>query len=192
MAGKKAFDTDTAEEAAMLVFWERGYADASLDTLGDAMAVGRSSFYNAFGGKEALFKRSLIRYGTRYGDQYQQALAAHRDDLGAALRAFFDVTLTRIADPAVPRGCLIAQSVMATPSLPASGAVEAGRLLDMQRQRIAAAIVSGGSDAAVADEVALQLAAVNQSLAVLSRTALPEDQLGSIADAAVTAAIGSL
>lgn len=192
MAGKKAFDADAAEEAAMLVFWERGYADASLDTLGAAMGVGRSSFYNAFGDKASLFQRSLTRYGFRYGDRYKRALASQPTDLRAAITAFFDVTLERIADPAVPRGCLIAQSVIAGPSLPSAAAEQANALLGVQRKRILTALVAAGVSAAPADEVALQLAAVNQSLAVLSRTGVSAEQLESIAGAAVTAAMNAI
>jgi AcrR family transcriptional regulator len=191
MVGKKAFDADAAEEAAMLVFWERGYADASLDTLSAAMGVGRSSFYNAFGDKATLFQRALARYGTRYGDRYERALASQPTDLRAAITSFFDVTLDRIVDPAVPRGCLIAQSVIASPTLPAAAAAQADTLLGLQRKRIATALLAAGVDEPTADDVALQLAAVNQSLAVLSRTSLSAGQLGVVAHAAVTAAIGA-
>ncbi|WP_144715199.1 TetR/AcrR family transcriptional regulator [Curtobacterium pusillum] len=192
MAGKKAFDADAAEEAAMLVFWERGYADASLDTLSAAMGVGRSSFYNAFGDKATLFQRALARYGTRYGDRYERALASRSTDLRAAMIAFFDVTLDRIADPAVPRGCLIAQSVIASPTLPSTAAAQADTLLGLQRRRIATALRAAGIEEPTADEIALQLAAVNQSLAVLSRTSLSAGQLGSVARAAVTGAMITL
>ncbi|PZF67102.1 TetR/AcrR family transcriptional regulator [Curtobacterium sp. MCPF17_047] len=192
MTGKKAFDADAAEEAAMLVFWERGYADASLDTLGAAMGVGRSSFYNAFGDKASLFQRALARYGSRYGDRYEQALVSQGRDVRAALTSFFEVTLERIADPAVPRGCLIAQSVITSPTLPPSAAAQADALLGLQQKRIATALLAAGVAASTADDIALQLAAVNQSLAVLSRTGLSTERLGSVARVAVTAAMSGL
>lgn len=189
MAGKKAFDEGVAEEAAMLVFWERGYADSSLDILGEAMGLARSSFYNAFGDKSALFTRCLARYGARYGDRYEQALRPRGGELAASLTAFFEVTLDRIADPTVPRGCLIAQSVLAGPSLPPAMSAQAGALLALQSSRIRTALLSAGVSSSAADDVALQLSAVNQSLAVLSRTTLGEDRLRSIARAAVASSI---
>jgi AcrR family transcriptional regulator len=192
MAGKKAFDADAAVEAAMLVFWERGYADSSLDALGAAMGVGRSSFYNAFGDKAGLFQQCLARYGSRYGDRYEQALAAPEGDVRAALTSFFEVTLDRIADPAVPRGCLIAQSVIASPTLPPQAAAQADTLLGLQRRRITTALVAAGVAAPLAEDVALQMAAVNQSLAVLSRTGLSPERLGSVARAAVVAAVNGI
>jgi AcrR family transcriptional regulator len=187
MAGTKAFDIDVAEEAAMLVFWERGYADASMDVLGAAMGLGRSSIYNAFGDKGSLFARCLTRYGTRYGDRYERALATHSGDLSAALDAFFEVTFERIANPAVPRGCLIAQSVIASPSLPPAAAGQADALLGLQGERIRTALLAAAVAPEAADDVALRLAAVNQSLAVLSRTSLSDARLRSVARAAVAA-----
>ncbi|WP_166851104.1 TetR/AcrR family transcriptional regulator [Isoptericola sp. BMS4] len=192
MAGKKAFDADVAVEAAMLVFWERGYADSSIDVLGAAMGLGRSSFYNAFGDKATLFQRCLARYGSRYGERYEQALGSQTADVRAALTSFFDVTLERIADPDVPRGCLVAQSVIASPTLPASAAAQADALLGSQRKRITTALLGAGVAASTADDVALQLAAANQSLAVLSRTSLSTEGLEAVARAAVSAAMTEL
>jgi AcrR family transcriptional regulator len=189
MAGKKAFDEDAAEEAAMLVFWERGYPDSSLEVLGEAMGLARSSFYNAFGDKSALFARCLARYGTRYGDRYEQALTSGGGDLAPRLTAFFEVTLDRIADPTVPRGCLIAQSVLTRPTLPPGTAAQADALLALQSTRIRTALLAAGVLSSAADDVALQLAAVNQSLAVMSRTGLSGDRLRSIAHAAVASSI---
>lgn len=192
MAGAKAFDSDAAEDAAMLLFWERGYADASVDLLGAAMGLGRSSIYNAFGGKSALFARCLDRYGAQYGERYERALTSHADDISAALTSFFAVTLDRIADPAVPRGCLIAQSVIASPSLPSEAAQQAESLLQLQSKRIGRALVAAGVNKSRAADIALQMAAVNQSLAVLSRTSLADRRLRAVARAAVVAVTADL
>lgn len=192
MAGVKAFDVDAAEEAAMLTFWAHGYADASIGALGTAMHLGRGSLYNAFGDKAGLFSRCLARYGARYGELYEAALAAHPLDLVAALDAFFDVTLQRIADPGVPRGCLIAQSVLTSASLPEQAARQADNLLGLQSRRIQAALRAAGVSAAASDDLALQLAAVNQSLAVLSGGSTPDDDLRGIARAAARTAAASV
>lgn len=104
MSGRKQFDVDTALDQAMRVFWQRGYADASLDALGSATGLGRGSLYGAFGNKDALFRRCLDRYTSIYGAQYERALAAHPGDPVRAVETFFDVTLGRIADPSVPGG----------------------------------------------------------------------------------------
>lgn len=102
----------------------KGYADASLDALGSATGLGRGSLYGTFGTKDALFRQCLDRYASIYGAQYAPALTAHPGDPARAVEAFLDVTLSRIADPSVPVGCLIAQSAMPTavPSRPPEAA----------------------------------------------------------------------
>ncbi|RMI42037.1 TetR/AcrR family transcriptional regulator [Streptomyces triticirhizae] len=62
MARPRLFDEGRALEAAMRVFWARGYDATSTDDLCAATGLGRSSVYNAFGSKHALFTRALTRY----------------------------------------------------------------------------------------------------------------------------------
>ena len=58
----RGFDSEAALEAAMRVFWEKGYEGATLSDLTKAMGINRASMYAAFGDKEALYKKSLARY----------------------------------------------------------------------------------------------------------------------------------
>ncbi|MGW7602834.1 hypothetical protein [Streptomyces antimycoticus] len=61
----------------------------------------------------------------------------------AAARAFFDITLERIADPGLPDGCLVAQTVMAIPVLSASVAARAREAIGFQHTRLRAALKAG-------------------------------------------------
>src|ERR1700704_2217328 len=58
----RSFDLDKALDAAMQVFWQKGYEGASLSDLTHAMGVNRPSLYAAFGDKETLFRKALDRY----------------------------------------------------------------------------------------------------------------------------------
>jgi len=51
------FDKEAALEAAMLLFWERGFEGTSMADLTKAMGLNPSSIYAAFGDKHALFRR---------------------------------------------------------------------------------------------------------------------------------------
>jgi AcrR family transcriptional regulator len=187
VAGKKQFDVDTALDAAMVQFWRAGYADTSLDDLSRATGLNRSSIYSSFGDKDTLFLRCLDRYAARYGEKYDTALADAGAEPVAAVRSFFDVTLARIADPELPDGCLIAQSAMAGPVLSPAVAAHAKEVLGFQLHRLRAALRAGRMAEQDAERFALHAAAVNQSLAVMSRAGADTEQLRAIVDVTVGA-----
>ncbi|MFI1753591.1 TetR/AcrR family transcriptional regulator [Streptomyces sp. NPDC020571] len=187
MAGKKQFDVATALDAAMIQFWRAGYADTSVDDLSRATGLNRSSIYSSLGDKDTLFTRCLERYTTRYGDKYDAALSCAADRPLAAARAFFDVTLERIADPGLPDGCLVAQTIMATPALSASVAARARESIGLQHTRLRAALKAGRLHDEAAESFATHLAAVNQSLAVMSRAGASTEQLRAIVDVTLAA-----
>src|SRR5712664_3335201 len=58
----RSFETGKALDAAMKVFWCKGYEGASLSDLTKAMDINRPSLYAAFGNKEQLFRKTLDRY----------------------------------------------------------------------------------------------------------------------------------
>ncbi|MDC7340636.1 TetR/AcrR family transcriptional regulator [Streptomyces lydicus] len=192
MSGRKQFEVGAALDQAMRVFWQRGYADASLDALGSATGLGRGSLYGTFGNKDALFRQCLDRYAALYGTRYEQALAAHPGDPVRAVHAFFDVTLARIADPEVPTGCLIAQSATQSPTLKEENSARVRGLLDAQHRRVREALTGSPADPQVLDELATYIVAVNQSLAVLSRAGTPDPELRSVARLACTTVADTL
>ncbi|MBU2880131.1 TetR/AcrR family transcriptional regulator [Aliiglaciecola lipolytica] len=59
---KREFDADKALDAAMHVFWQKGYVGASLMDLIDSMGISKPSMYRAFGNKESLFVKTTQRY----------------------------------------------------------------------------------------------------------------------------------
>ncbi|MET7270975.1 TetR/AcrR family transcriptional regulator [Streptomyces flaveolus] len=187
MAGKKQFDMDTALDAAMIQFWRAGYADTSVHDLSRATGLNRSSIYSSLGDKDTLFLRCLDRYAARYGGKYDTALSCAASDPVAAVRAFFDVTLQRIADPEVPDGCLIAQSAMAIPVLSPAAAAHARQALGLQRLRLRAALTAGRMADQDAEAFAVHAAAVNQSLAVMSRAGASPAQLLAVVNVTIDA-----
>jgi TetR/AcrR family transcriptional repressor of nem operon len=63
MARTKEFDPDTALQAALELFWERGYEATSMSALVDRLGVARAGIYATFGSKHELYLRALRRYG---------------------------------------------------------------------------------------------------------------------------------
>ena len=59
MARPPEFDRRKTLEAAMKLFWVRGYTATSLPDLLEAMGIARSSFYASFHTKRKLFTECL-------------------------------------------------------------------------------------------------------------------------------------
>lgn len=62
MGRRREFDVNQALDAALAVFWRKGYEGASYTDLTQAAGVERPALYSAFGNKETLFLRALERY----------------------------------------------------------------------------------------------------------------------------------
>jgi AcrR family transcriptional regulator len=74
MGRHREFDVEKALDAALCVFWRKGYEGASYADLTEAAGVERPALYSAFGNKEALFRLALARYYDRYLDYFPKAL----------------------------------------------------------------------------------------------------------------------
>lgn len=66
MARSKAFDPDEVLEAALQLFWTKGYEQTSMQDLVDAMGINRGSLYDTFGDKHSLYSKAVERYLHRY------------------------------------------------------------------------------------------------------------------------------
>lgn len=66
MGRPRQFDHDEALDAALSVFWQKGYEGTSLEDLTAATGVARPGLYAAFGNKEGLFRKVLDRYESKY------------------------------------------------------------------------------------------------------------------------------
>jgi AcrR family transcriptional regulator len=107
----RAFDADTALEAALRVFWQKGYEGTALSDLTAAMGINRPSIYATFGNKEALFRKALDRYSERMTNYTAEALKE------PTARAVAERLLVGTADllgrPGNPKGCLMVQGALA-------------------------------------------------------------------------------
>jgi len=62
MARTKEFDPDAALQAALELFWERGYEATSMADLVEHLGVARASLYATYGNKHDLYLAALDRY----------------------------------------------------------------------------------------------------------------------------------
>jgi AcrR family transcriptional regulator len=104
MGRPREFCEDEALDAAMRVFWEKGYEGASLDDLTHAMRINRSSLYSTFGDKEALFRRVLSRYSA--GPMGSLFAALKLPTARAVIETLFRSSVKFLSDPTHPPSCL--------------------------------------------------------------------------------------
>ncbi|WP_410635704.1 TetR/AcrR family transcriptional regulator [Amycolatopsis sp. cmx-4-83] len=108
MARPREFDESAAVERAMEAFWEHGYEATSTQDLCTATGLGRSSVYNTFSSKRALFQRSLTHYTNRELGKRKAIL----DGPGTAAERLAAVLDTAVdADRDRPRGCLVVNTL---------------------------------------------------------------------------------
>jgi len=94
----RKFNEEEAVEAAMRVFWKKGYEGASLRDLTEAMGIDRKSMYLVLGDKEALFLKALKRYSAlqlSYLPNALEKLTFHEfidESFKGAIRFYMDQT----------------------------------------------------------------------------------------------------
>jgi len=102
----REFDQQQALEAAMRVFWMRGYETTSLEDLLAEMGISKSSFYQAFGSKAELFQKCLEHYRDMSAQMLQASLAGSSSGWD-----FIRTTLEGVADSTGKKmgraGCLL-------------------------------------------------------------------------------------
>jgi TetR/AcrR family transcriptional repressor of nem operon len=105
----KEFETGDALDAAMQLFWRKGYAATSLRDLLDGMGIGYGSFYNAFGNKHALFLASLDRFRELRTSWIDEVL----EDSGlGGIEEVFRRTVDGLVGFEPRRGCLLANTAV--------------------------------------------------------------------------------
>ena len=107
-----SFDKAAALEAAMLLFWERGFEGTSMADLTQVMGLNPSSIYAAFGDKHALFQLAVKRY---LDSRAQYAVRALEEaTLERVIRALFDNTVAFLTTPGHPPTCMTLAGAMGT------------------------------------------------------------------------------
>ena len=110
MARPSKFCRQEAITFAMNEIWREGYEANSVKALSEKLGITRSSFYNAFGSRDALFEEVLALYMARSPDQ---ALVRATPDV--PIKKLFTETFRAVckwrAQDGQARGCLAINSL---------------------------------------------------------------------------------
>ena len=101
----RQFDSDDAIQAALQLFWHKGYQQTTTRDLEKALGVAQSSIYNIVGSKKNLLDVSLQRYETMLGNSMLPPLVA--EDAGLDDIADFFENMRRWTTNEGRRGCLL-------------------------------------------------------------------------------------
>lgn len=101
----RAFDVEQVLDAALELFWTRGYRTTTTRDLESALGLTQSSIYNAFGSKQDLLQAALDRYEALTERELLRPLEESDGGL-AALDTFF-VGLNRWLTDKGRRGCML-------------------------------------------------------------------------------------
>jgi AcrR family transcriptional regulator len=114
----RQFDTEKALDAALLLFWHRGYEGTSLSALTKSMRINVPSLYAAFGNKEMLFKKALERYLQKPASYLPRAL--EQPNARRAVERLFKGAIDMVMNPGHADGCLLVQGALAASPAAAS------------------------------------------------------------------------
>lgn len=106
----REFDPEAALDAAMHLFWARGFEAVSLSDLTKAMGINRPSLYAAFGNKQQLYKMALERFAKGPAAHMRQALA--EPDIRKVMEMFLAGGFRNYGTGKYPRGCLMVRGIM--------------------------------------------------------------------------------
>ena len=117
---KKLFDENTALNAAMEVFWQKGYVGASLTDLTKRMGINKPSMYSSFGNKETLFVKATQCYIDTKMKPHMGLLFEEGLVLKQRLKNHLMSIVTMQCDSEHAKGCYLAlcQSEIASGDIP--------------------------------------------------------------------------
>jgi AcrR family transcriptional regulator len=111
MGRPREFDVDEALDRAMRVFWQKGYEGTTIPDLTEAMGINRPSLYAAFGSKEELFRKALVRYSEQQGCFMEDALKEPK--ARTVTERLLASAIKVVTDRSNPKGCLMVQGALA-------------------------------------------------------------------------------
>ncbi len=104
MARTREFDEEKVLDAAMQLFWEKGYEATSLSDLTSRMGIQRPSIYSAFGDKKELFEAALRKYTMSRASDVRTRLQNH-SSVKEAFATFFETVVAEEYAENRSRGC---------------------------------------------------------------------------------------
>lgn len=186
----RAFDREAALQAAMTVFWEKGFTASSMTDLCQRMGINSPSLYAAFGSKEALYTEAMAYYVKKFSPLIWAAIE-QAPTARAGFEAFLMGSARELTGTTWPTGCMLTLSTVASEGEGCLGeqviAARQGALTVLEA-RLHQAVAEGELPASVDIKgLARMFSCVQQGMSVQARDGASREELEAVAAAAMGA-----
>ncbi|MEJ8474031.1 TetR/AcrR family transcriptional regulator [Roseibium algae] len=172
----RGFNEAKVLDAALHLFWRKGFEATSLDDLTAEMGLSRSSFYSAFGSKQGVLITALTSYSNAALAAFQELSESGDEDAVASM-------MSALADPnGGPRGCMLVNCITELAPHQEEVAEIGRRHLARIEELFASTICPNDPD--TARNKARALSALAIGTLTLRKSGLPPDQISSALEAA--------
>ena len=102
----EVFDRVQVLEKVKHLFWNKGFNGTSMQDLVNVTGLNRSSLYNSFGNKKALYELVLKQYQEESKIFFENAVSVAKDPLDA-IQIVFKLIITSIYEDIEGKGCFL-------------------------------------------------------------------------------------
>ncbi|QTE35716.1 TetR/AcrR family transcriptional regulator [Mucilaginibacter gossypii] len=106
MARSKDFDEAEVLSKAVCIFWHKGYNGTSMQDLVDGLGISRSSLYDTFGDKHALYIKALDSYQKAGGNQMCDIIN-NTASAKEAIQKLLELTMRDLLNDEQRKGCFM-------------------------------------------------------------------------------------
>ena len=105
----KLFDQEEAKQKALHLFWEKGYEATSLSDLTSCLGISKSSFYDTFQSKRALFESCFDLYMSNRLAHIEILLHSEKE-MKTGISRLLMLTLDEMLADEKRKGCFVANT----------------------------------------------------------------------------------
>ncbi|MVU80483.1 TetR family transcriptional regulator [Nocardia sp. ET3-3] len=187
MGRPRQFDERALLDAAVELFWARGFDNTSVEDVSRATGIGNGSIYAAYGNKRGLFLAAFEKYCEHRARFVCHVVESAPGSARDAVRALCRAVIDDCAAHPDRRGCLMINSIahLATriPEVATIGARTTATMENGVADRLRdAQTATGPADEALLSALSANIIMTTQGLIQLSRMGVTPPRLREIAD----------
>src|SRR5579863_6774149 len=111
MSRMKDFDENEVINKAIAIFWHKGYNGTSMQDLVDGLGISRSSLYDTYGDKHALFVRALESYRETACNNLSKIIS-ESPTAKAGIQRLLEYTIKELVGDKQQKGCFLVNAAV--------------------------------------------------------------------------------